>query len=693
MKKNINNWLLVFIANTGIAMLITAVVLGILFQMNLDAIINWTQLNPKLFFLITFLIWGYVMIFSQFQMNLAIRLLENPKYNFWLKKTYIITCLAILAIFLNFMLEYLQGTRGVSETIDWIQLKTKMFLLGSSYLFFIGLLLFALIGRLYISAIVLSATVLTFGMLNGNKLRFLGEPLYPSDFTQAAHLTDVAKMIAGYVSPAAVIFALSVGLLAILTYRLLHEVKVNRVSRMVGSALALFMVYSITYHPSTFMKDIVENNHVEIVNWNQLKNYQNNGFVFGYLSNLNYETFAKPENYNQQQIEKIAQSILADGGVSTASLADAGQEKPNIIFLMNETFWDPTKLELEYSEDPMPNIRKYMEENTSGYALSPSFGGQTANVEYEALTGFSMSTLQAGAMPYQQFIDSKASVPSVASVLKEKDYHTVALHPYNKAFYKRSRVYKAFGFDRFISIDEMRNKVVSGSYISDESVTDEIVMLLEESDQPLFVHAVTMQNHFPYRTERYEENTVKVSGLDEEELTREVEIFSEGIKQADAATKKLIDYLSTFEEPTVVVFWGDHLPILGEDKAVFKAVNYGDAQEEEEDYRSFHETPLFMYSNVEVERKELQTISPTFIAPTVFELMNIDLPPFYQFLAKVQAQMPGLAPTLKIDAAGEELVELTPEQEELLETYKMLQYDLLIGKQYSEELLFGAGKR
>ncbi|MFC0560979.1 LTA synthase family protein [Halalkalibacter alkalisediminis] len=687
MKKNVNSWIIVFIANVMIALLITSIVLGLLFQLNVDAIIDWIQLNTRIFLLITFLIWGYVMIFSQFQINVVLRLLENPKYEIWIKKTYSITCLLLLAVLLNFALEYFQGSRGVSGTIDWIQVKTRLFLLGSFYLFCMGLFLFALIGRLYISSILLSAFVLTMGVLHGNKLKFLGEPLYPSDFTQTAHFTDVLKMVVGYFSPMSMVFLGTVVMMVVLVYKWLQEVKIHLVSRAAASMFALFMVYSITYHPTTFMGEIVEENHLEIVRWNQLKNYSNNGFVFGYLSNLNHETFEKPENYSQKRVEEMVQAILNEGGATPASFSDERYARPNIIFVMNETFWDPTKLDVSFSEDPMPNVRNYMAEHTSGSVLSPSFGGQTANVEYEALTGFSMSALQSGAMPYQQFIDSKARVPSLASILKEKEYRTIALHPYNKAFYKRTRVYQAFGFDTFISIDEMKHKEKSGSYIGDESVTDEIVMLLEESEQPMFVHAVTMQNHFPYGTKRYEENTIEVSGISDE-LTLELEVYAEGIKQADAATKKLVDFVSDFEEPTVVVFWGDHLPILGEDKAVYKELNYGDVHEEEEDYRSFHETPLFIYSNVDVERRELHTISASFLGPTVFELLNLDLPPYYQFLVKIRDEISGLAPTVKVDPKGQELLELTPEQEELLKEYQLLQYDLLVGHQYSLDLLF-----
>ncbi|GAE35781.1 LTA synthase family protein [Halalkalibacter akibai] len=687
MKNNFNSWMIVIVANVIIAVLITGILLGLLYQLNVDAIVDYVQLNTKIFLLITFLISGYVMIFSQFQINLALRLLENPKYGFWIKKIYSFTVLFLLALTLNFTLEYFQGLKEIAGTIDWIQINTRVFLLGSFYLFFIGLSLFALIGRLYVTSLILALSVLTLGVLHGNKLQFLGEPLYPSDFTQIAHFTDVLKMVSGYISPQLMIYSLLAVLITIFAYKQLQEVKITLLSRVVVSSLAFYMVFAFTFHPSSFMKKVVEDNNVNIIQWNQLKNYQKNGFVFGYLSNLNHETFEKPANYNRKKIQEIALSILADGGSTPASFSDKGYKRPNIIFLMNETFWDPTKLDVSFSEDPMPHVRNYMNEHTSGSVLTPSFGGQTANVEYEALTGFSMSTLQSGAVPYQQLIDKKSSVPSLASMLKTKGYKTIALHPYNKAFYKRARVYKAFGFDDFISIEEMKHKEISGSYISDESVTDEIVMLLEESKQPLFVHAVTMQNHFPYRTERYDENTIEVSGL-ENDLKSEVEIYAEGIKQADAATNKLIEFVSTLEEPTVIVFWGDHLPILGQNKAVFKELNYGDILKEEEDYRSFHETPLFMYSNVDTERKDLNSISPAFIGPTLFEIMNMDLPPYYQFLAKLKGEIAGLAATTKIDPEGKEILKLTEKQEELLKQYEMLQYDLLVGKQYSLELLF-----
>ena len=56
-------------------------------------------------------------------------------------------------------------------------------------------------------------------------------------------------------------------------------------------------------------------------------------------------------------------------------------------------------------------------------------------------------------------------------------------------------------------------------------------------------------------------------------------------------------------------------------------------------------------------------------------------------------EIPVLRDELKVNKDGEEIIDLTKEQKEMLEQYKMLQYDLLAGKQYSKEILLNRKKK
>jgi phosphoglycerol transferase MdoB-like AlkP superfamily enzyme len=333
----------------------------------------------------------------------------------------------------------------------------------------------------------------------------------------------------------------------------------------------------------------VEKANVSIVKWDQLDNYKVNGFIFGFISNLQNEAFDKPKGYSKQKVIATAKKYR-DQQIKLQNSKEPSKQ-PNIIYIMSEAFWDPTKLpNLQFSEDPMKNLRKLMEQQSSGYNLSPTFGATTANVEFEALTGFSNYFLREGSVPYQDLIDRKTFIPTIVSDLEGQGYRSLAIHPYNKVFYKRDKVYQTFGFDQFVDMRTMKYKKQSGPYISDQSLSKEIINQVKKQKKPLFIHAVSVQNHFDYAPGRYKKNTVSVTGLSPDSNGK-LETYAEGVKQADQALQLLVGNLEQSDEPTIVVFWGDHMPILGQDLAIYKETKYGVTKNKNLHEKEFSERP------------------------------------------------------------------------------------------------------
>ena len=236
------------------------------------------------------------------------------------------------------------------------------------------------------------------------------------------------------------------------------------------------------------------------------------------------------------------------------------KEKPNIIIIMSESFWDPTSIEsLEFGTDPMPTVRKYQK----GEILSPTFGGGTSNVEFEALTGFSNMFLPPGSVPYQQYI--KNELPALPRYLNGLGYETKAVHPYPKWFWNREQVYKHIGFEEFKDIDGFKDPFYKGPFVSDEQVTKTIIEQTEQTEEPVFTYAITMQNHTGYNSDKYPEYAVETHTPPEVDPVFNLLLrsYTQGISDADAALKQLIDYYETSDEPTLVVFFGDRLPAIG----------------------------------------------------------------------------------------------------------------------------------
>ena len=242
----------------------------------------------------------------------------------------------------------------------------------------------------------------------------------------------------------------------------------------------------------------------------------------------------------------------------------------------------------------MAALRDVIAKSSSGNLLSPGFGGNTANIEFEVLTGLSMYNLTPGSIPYQQAFDTKSFFPSLVSMLEEKNYETLAIHPYKKQFYKRNKVYNAMGFNNFLGEDDLisADRLSENAYVSDQSVVNEIVDKLKNTDSPMFIHTVTMQNHLPIEEGKHGKNSITVEGLTGE-AKEHMEIYAEGIKQSSIATRNLIDALEQMDEPTVVIFFGDHLPSFKSD--VYEQAGYDKDSFDNE--RLKWQTPLFIYSN------------------------------------------------------------------------------------------------
>ncbi|SKA90164.1 Phosphoglycerol transferase MdoB [Clostridium sp. USBA 49] len=595
--------------------------------------------------------------------------------------------LFVLSFITFFIFQNTQLNEGLFKTLIWFVSNIKISIFNTIFIFFIYLLIISIAGNFTTGFIIGFIVFLIFNFANSQKLSILGEPIYPVDFYQVLEIKSLFKFVKGSFSLSFLIIFFVLLFAFVKAIKKLPRISLSLKNRVISIILSGFMLYSYLNFSNSFLNNILSKAGVTIVFWNQPVNYSTNGFMIALLSNLQNDIMAMPENYTEENVNKIALKYKEKAEEINKDRNISSSENPNIVFVMDESFWDPTKLtNLKFSDDPMKNIREIMSNSSSGALLSPSFGGCTANVEFEALTGFSMYNLFPGTVPFQQGFQKDTKIPSIASILKNDNYDTLAIHPYNKIFYKRSKVYPLIGFDYFTSEENIRYKdrLTKDSYISDQSVVNEILDVLNEKNNPQFIHAVTMQNHLPITDGKHGENSISISGLNEEDA-KELETYSEGIKQSDIAIKNLIDGVSKLKEPTIVVFWGDHLPSLS--NSIYEDSKYlGDDESLNE--RKLSETPLFIYSNYNLKKENLKTISPAFLGVTLFDILNKPLTPYYAMLEDIKSQVPGLKSSVLIDSNSNIKKDLSDDEKELIEEYKLIQYDLLLGKQYSLPLMF-----
>lgn len=586
---------------------------------------------------------------------------------------------------------FTQNNMDFVNTLNWIYNYNAQFIFSLIVIYAIYIFVYNVLGKVFLSTILTSILLIILAIVNHFKIVFRGDPLYPSDFTQIGHMQSVIPMVMDYFSWGYILLVIVSVVACILAgmyiRKYIQNVKVHAGVRVLFIIGSVFVLYAYGNFTNTFMNKWFQKSGIEFVLWNQNENYASNGFVLGFISNLDTTVIEKPKDYSKENMLQIANDIKKQ--YSSNIGAQKQKEKPNIIFVMSESFWDPTKLtNLSFSEDPLPNLHHYIENFPGGQTISPTFGGNTANVEFEVLTSYSMSLLKPGSIPYQQVVTNKKEVPSITRELKKEGYYTSAIHSFGRSFFKRDDVYRVLGFDKFNAQDTMENVEVDGDYISDLSMSKEIIAELEKQKQPTFIHAVTMQNHFPFTEGRFGENQIEISGLDNEESKAELETYTEGLRRSDEALQYLIEQLDNLDRSTLLVFFGDHLPSLGTNKSLYKETGYITNEKTPSERLAMTQTPLLMYANFDIPNDNLGLVSPIYFSNLVFDYAGLNKVPFYQFLSKLYEEIPVLRDELRIGKDGEAIKSLTEKQKEMLKQYELIQYDLLVGKQYSKDILF-----
>ncbi|PEA92398.1 phosphoglycerol transferase [Bacillus cereus] len=677
-KRNI---LISSIISSMVTLLVITMLFMILKVFNLDMMKD--HLNQKLVLSVMMIfIWGITFYITHFNKKEMSILRASLRVHF---------ILLLLAHTVALFYIVMQVNMSFIEAMNWIYFYNMQFILSFVVIYAIYILVYNLIGKVFLSMVLTSCTLVILCIVNYLKLIFRGDPLYPSDFTQITHMQSVIPMVMDYFSWS-YIFVIIVSIVAcivagIYMRRYIQNVKIHLGIRALLVVGSIFVLYAYGNFANTFMNKVFQKSGVDFVLWNQNENYASNGFVLGFISNLDTTVMEKPKNYSKENMLQIANDIKKQYSGNIGN--QKKKEKPNIIFVMSESFWDPTKVtNLSFSEDPVPNLHHYIENFPGGQTISPTFGGNTANVEFEALTSYSMSLLKPGSIPYQQVITNKKEIPSIPTALKKEGYYTSAIHSFGRTFFKRDDVYKVLGFDKFNAEDTMKNVDIDGDYISDVAISKEIIAELEEQKQPTFIHAVTMQNHFPFTEGRFGENLIEISGLENEESKGELETYTEGLRRSDEALQYLIEQLDNLDRPTLLVFFGDHLPSLGTNKSFYKENGYITNEKTPSERLAMAQTPLLMYANFDMPNDNLGLVSPIHFSNLIFDYAGLNKSLFYQFLSELYKEIPVLRDELKVDKNGEVINDLTKKQKEMLEQYKMLQYDLLVGNQYSTDILF-----
>ncbi|MGN6576866.1 MAG: LTA synthase family protein [Nocardioides sp.] len=596
----------------------------------------------------------------------------------------------------NLTIEFLQTGGNVNRLITYtLGTKPWLFLLGAGFVWCIMLLLWAIVGRLWIATALLAALTVVVSYANYTKMTLRLEPLYPSDlsFVRDAsflgHMVGVGSLLAvlGFVGLVTAVIALAARVLrrhipTVRRTRLGGRATAYAVRACVAVAVVTLLGYATHFNSTgNRVREVYEAADADWAFWYQRLNYFQNGFVGGFLYNMNVPAMVEPRGYSKEAMNAIAARYV-DRATSRNLAADAHPlGDTNIVLVLSEAFSDPTRLKgVRYAEDPIPYTRHLMSETPSGTMLAQLFGGGTANMEFEALTGMSLSQFEPQMQsPYQMLIPGYQSFPSAVGLADSQGRTPIAVHPYMTSMYKREAVYPILGFQDFFAEKDMPDakRLEKSNFISDASAFDEVLQQLNASKRPALINLVTMQNHFPMAG--LYARPLPITGVSGD-FKKEAEGYGRGLQYTDAALRDFIAELRDIDEPTAVVFYGDHQPAF-----------WPESVREANGELAMHSTPFFFWANTPLKKQDLAAVtSPVFFLPLLYQSLGVELPPYYALLLDLYDELPAMEQNTYLSSTGQPVspAELNPRAKQLLHDYRLVQYDLSIGRRYSQADLF-----
>lgn len=410
-----------------------------------------------------------------------------------------------------------------------------------------------------------------------------------------------------------------------------------------------------------------------------------NGFFLNFAVGIRYCFVEEPEGYSSEAIARLEQEYAQDS-------FQMQEKKPNIIVIMNESYADFSVLGNSLRTNiPVTPFADALRENTvRGYALTSIFGGTTANAEFEFLTGFSMSGLPNGSCPYQQYIN--APVFSLARLLGNNGYQTFATHPYFSTGWSRTTAYPNLGFDRMTFDTDYPYQDLIREYISDREMYEYVLNAMKtKEDGPMFLFGITMQNHgdYIYTGENYTQNIF----LQDYEMEHPMaEQYLTLLNESDKAMEKFFKELESFEENTVVLFFGDHFPQVEGD--FFQEVHGGTFDTLSEQMLQYT-VPFFLWANYDIPEQTVECTSLNYLGRYLLETAGLELPSYYRFLKEMETVIPAINGDGYYSVSQQKYIpvaEAEGEEAAWLNKYAILQYNGLFERKAQSQVFFGCAR-
>ncbi|WP_191978666.1 LTA synthase family protein [Paucilactobacillus wasatchensis] len=575
-----------------------------------------------------------------------------------------------------------------------IDLSSQQLILSTIIIYLFFIFIFGMLNRYWYSYMIVVAASVVITVAESLKISLRQEPILPSDLAMLTAIDDLIKMI----SPVTIIIVIItifcfavVGLVLQHHFdKLYHVASLKKRIVMIILPMIFFSGSFFVYHFGSLPNIIMVGFNVKFSTIDQGREARNNGPIIQFIQSMDTTIMDKPSGYSKTNINKIMKQYNHEA-IEINKDRKYKLTNQTFMFVLSESFSNPNRVpNLKVSPNPIPYLLSLKNKYNSGLMLSTGYGGGTANMEWQSLTGLSISNLSATlATPYTQLVPQQKISPNFTNLFSQ----SLAIHPYNASLYNRINVFKKFGFDKFFyqgSKDKLsyQKKIDKNPYISDTSAYKQAIKTINDKHKgSQFIQLSTMQNHMPY-TNYYSNNRFKIFGTAGSKTEKEsIKTYSKGLNYTDNSLKMLISKLNKIKHPVTMVWYGDHLAALYDKDSMKK---YG---------VKLHETDYFIYNNRTHKTTEVNKyVSPYSFSALALESSDTKVTPYYALITKITDSLPAMTidpsqsqtnsingSNIFISQSGKKVKEssLTKKQKKLLHDYRLIQYDLTAGKQYS----------
>lgn len=542
--------------------------------------------------------------------------------------------------------------------------------LNIAFYYWLFLFVFFIAGRTSISMAICVSAIAAIGVGNYFVVMFRSNPIVPWDIYSFETAMSVAD---NYVF--SVDWALAEHI-AMFILMLIVGVRTNiRLSKKIlRPILTVAMCIPAYFYISYLWQDNLERNTgLNDTLFNAKYMHSEDGFFVSFILDIHFLQIEEPKNYS----DEYALSLLNEQEVEKV---ETPEELPDIIAIMDETFSDPAVLgEFETNKDYMPFVHSILRgevANTiSGYTDVSVLGGNTANSEFEFLTGNSMAFFPNGSVPYLQYI--RDGISTIVPQLEEYGYTTYGTHPYRAKGWNREFIYDLMGFDyryfqgSFPFEDKLRN------YVSDEADFKSILEWRNNTEGPFFMFNVTMQNHSNYGGDFDNFDPQIVAKFKNTSSNKYLNKYLSLMYETDQDVASLLSELSQSDRKTIVVFWGDHQPNDYVVRPIYKEYGLDFDNQTYEQQQQRQKTPFFIWANYDIQEQTNVEISLNYLNILLFETAGLQLDEYQTFRKNLwQGQIPMMNAVGYRNDNGD-LVEYDDAPEEiqnLLNEYQNIQY-------------------